>query len=222
MFSSSGSTASIIIDISLLFIVLLTAVLCWRKGFVGSVFSFFRLIICVLGSFLLAAPLASFLSEHTAINASISEHMQIMLTSALVGGKFFTLIPIQLRDAYKEYTEDIASKLSASLGETLLMVFSFITIMIVLLIITKLLSHAMSGKKKDTPIALVNGFLGFLFGLLKGTLYVCVIMLLFTTAISFMDPDTSAPIVTVVRESHIASFFYDSNPLMMFLNSIRS
>ncbi len=212
--------SSIIFDIFILFIIILSAILGWRSGLVASVFNLIGFLFCMVASVLLTSPAKSWLLENTTFADKIKSHISDTITSNSVGESFFEIMPNHLRGVFEEYTQIAADKLATSLGETILTVFTFVSIFLILNITLNVIVFIISHKKDKDAIHFFNGIGGFAFGAIRGVFIVSIFMLIVTTAISFMHPESAAPAVDAIRGSVLAELIYDENPLIVILDAL--
>ena len=215
---TSETTARICFDIIIFCIFGLSCVLGWKKGLAAVVFSTLRWLICMVVAVIGAYPVRDFLIQNTKMYISIHSHLETTMASPLTGSSFFDALPIQIKNSFTDFTTDTAKRLADVATDTILLVFSFFLILITLLVITKLLLMVLENKDKDSVIGFINGFLGFVFGAVKGALIVCAIMLALFPILSMVDPEAATPVVAGIRQSMIMGLLYDHNPISLFFD----
>ena len=215
MASSSESVARIFVDVLIIGTVGLSAVLGWRKGFAAVLFSCFRWLICIAASIIGAFPLKAYLVEKSSIDLVISTKLKAALLSPVSGFQFFSSAPEQMQHAVNGYEQSLAGTIANTLTERMLSVICFLAIFLLLIVVTKLILLALSRKEKKGPIGIINGFLGFLFGALRGAFIVCIVLLAIFPLCSFSNPEGATPIVEGIRASQLASLLYDHNPILI-------
>ena len=217
MSSNPEIIAKICVNVLLIAIVAISTIHGWKKGFASVILSCLRWFICVVGAFFAAFPVRDYLNKNTSIDDSILSHIKSTLNSSVTGSSFFAALPDQLKGTFSTYQQSASNSLSTSMADTMMMVLAFLLSLIVLVILTKLLQIGVNAlsKDKDNVIGIFNAMMGGLFGLLRGALIVGIIMLALFPLLSFTDPRAISPIVNGIRQSEIASIFYDHNPLLM-------
>lgn len=205
--------SKICVNVAIIALLGISAITGWRKGFAAIIFSCFRWLICIVASVFLSYPLKDLIIEKTDLQEALMSHVKTTLTSSITGSSFFSALPQQLRGTFESYNATV--KMATSMTDTLLSVIAFLLVFIVLIIVTKLFEMALSHKKKDDPVGVMNGLLGGAMGLLRGVFIVSIIMLALFPLLSFADPRAASPIVNGIRQSEIAALFYDHNPITM-------
>ena len=217
MNNASVQIVSMCFDIGAIFIVLTAALLGWRKGLARAVFGLLRWFICICVSLFGARPAAEFISAKTGLDESITERLRSAMTQGITESSWFRSLPIQISRIFGNAAQDMAS----SVAGTIIVVASFFTIFITLCIITAIIAKSLDREDKDGPIDFLNGFLGGVLGGIKGILIVSLIMLVFFPIMSFSDPNAAGSFMKGLRESYIASFMYDHNPVTMLIEAIK-
>lgn len=216
----AGSTASIMVDVAIVFTIFISLALGWSKGFLASVFSFVRWIVCIIASVFLANPAKNWLCQHTGLDESITSHLTSSIASALENNTLFSFVPEHFRLGITDATQETANRIMGSVVDTIILTVSFAIILGILLILTKLLIMVLESKDKDDAIGFINGLCGSVFGFLRGLLIVSLIMLILFPLLSFFDSDSTSPLLTAINESLIGSILYNQNPLTIILDAI--
>ena len=203
------------VDYLIIAILLIFGVFGWRKGGAGVLLSCFKWIICIGAAIIGSYPLKGYLIQNSSIDTAISDKLKQILLAPGKGLNFFNSAPEQMQNSVAGYQQSMAGKISLTLSDRILSVLSFLAIFLVLLIVLSLIALAISYKKKKGPIGFINGFFGFVFGLLKGAFVVCVLLVAIFPLLTFGNPEASTPIIEGIRQSQIASLLYDHNPILI-------
>lgn len=212
---TSETTARICFDIIIICIFGISCVFGWKKGLAAVIFSTFRWIVCMVVAVVGAYPVRDFLIANTKMYTNIHSHLETTMSSPLLGSSLFEALPEQMKNSFTEYTSDAAKRIADIATDTFLLVASFFIILITLLVITKLLIMVLENKDKDNVIGFINGFLGFVFGAVRGVIIVCALMLALFPLLSMVDPEAATPVVSGIRQSMLMSLLYDHNPIGM-------
>ncbi|MBQ1390271.1 MAG: CvpA family protein [Firmicutes bacterium] len=218
-FLSNGLTASAVFDIGIIFVILVNAAMGWSKGFVASVLNFVRWIACFAVALFAAAPVRNWLMDHTGIGASIQAHVADAVEKVFGTNNYIALLPEQIRHSIAGSATNTAEEIAAALVNLMSIIIAFLVILFVLLLITKLLIKLLENKDDDSVVGFINGFFGAIFGGIKGLLVVSLIMLLVFPYLNYIAPGSTSTIVTGIRESMLAQFLYDHNPISMILDA---
>ncbi len=212
--------ASTYIDIAILFVIVLSAVLGWRKGIFATLFSFLRWLICIVAAVLLASPLCNLFYAKTKIPDSLSIRIENSIAFAVSSTKLQNVLPKIFSSMAKDASIQTAEAIGDKLARVLMLIFCFFIVLIIAAIVTKIILKILEhfGKhKKDNPLGFTNGLLGGVFGLFRGIMIVSVIMLLLIPFVTSIDPDAAKSVVSAVRKSYLGGYFYDKNPITLLL-----
>lgn len=216
----SGNIGSLVVDVIIVFTIMISLALGWSKGFLASVFSFVRWIICIIASLFLANPAKDWLCQHTGLDTSITTRLTNAIASALENNTLFSFVPEHFRLGITEATQETAARILGPVVDTIILTVSFSIILAILLILTKLLVMVLESKDKDDAIGFFNGLFGSVFGFLRGLLIVSLIMLILFPIFSFFDPDSTSSLLDAINQSLIGSILYNQNPLTIILDAI--
>lgn len=215
MNSNPETIAKISVNVAIVALLAISAITGWRKGFGAVIFSCFRWLICIAGAFFASYPLKDFLIDKTDLQTALMAHVKTTLGSSNSGSSFFSAIPQQVRGVFESYSA--SSKMASTMADTLMSIIAFLLAFIILIVVTKLFEFALSRKKKDDAIGIINGLLGGAFGLIRGVFVVGLILLALFPVLTFADPEAASPIVNGIRQSEVAALLYDHNPITMLL-----
>lgn len=213
MNTSPEFIARICVDVLILALLFISGIAGWRKGIAAVIFSCFRWLICIVVALVGTGPAKALLIEKTSLDETIISNVKSTLTSNVLGSSFISVLPEQVHNS--PGIQDIAGKAVSNISDLIMSVIAFLIVFLGIIIITKLISIALESRNKDTPIGFINGFFGFCFGVLRGVFIVGIIMLALLPLIGFIDPRAATPIVSGIRQSQLASLFYDHNPITM-------
>ena len=114
----------------------------------------------------------------------------------------------------------MSHELAASVTSILLTIISFLTIVIGIKVVCFLLSHLLSKKHNDGIVGFFDGFMGFIFGAVRGLLLVFLFFTILVPLLSLVLPDFSAAILTSMDQSRLAHYLYEENILLILVRDL--
>lgn len=184
-----------IIDIIIILIIGLSALRGWNRGFILSLFSFFKIFIAIIIARAIYPYLVEFLNEYTGFYPYIKEYIYPKINSFMNNEAIFSA--------------DIITNLIISL---FIMIFLYFIINIVLSVFIRIVD----GFFKLPVLKSFNKFIGFLFGAIKGILIVFIIYALLTPVIVL---NTDSFISVKTHQSILGNLFYNPDVIINYLQS---
>ena len=216
-------TISLICDITIAAVILISAFVGKSKGFFKTVMSFLRWFICTVAPFLLVTPLRTFLIENTNMDDSMASHIQVNLNKSADGLSLLrNLTPPDQKviEQIDNIEEGMSMKIATSLSYVIMSILAFFILIIFFRLLTGLLFHMIPESSSKTTLGKVDRFNGFLFGAMRGFIFVCLIMLILLPVFSLLGPDSASPILHGIRKSLLGNQLYFNNPFLKLLNML--
>jgi len=224
---------SMALDICLGIIFLLSVVAGYRKGFTESFLHTIGWILALILGFVWTPTVVSFLKHSTGIEETLrtvlTERFSGLLPSAAGEGSLSTssapLISSEgilkgIPDILSDYFSDASSVIGTTMIENLIsIILSIIALLLIILFIKFLffiIISLFSKKKRKGIIGFSDGALGFLFGGIRGALFICILLALFLPLTNFTNGDF---LLNQLESSTYAIKIYDNNPIF-FLTQI--
>ncbi|MGN1125953.1 MAG: CvpA family protein [Ruminococcus sp.] len=240
---------SLALDLGVIIIVLLTIVVCFKRGFAKTVLGLLSNIISVVGAFILGTSLSDLIysglikdniidSLSSSINSNLSTTSSTAneQTSALpdyiqsilsLFGYSTDTVNQNIDTMVETQSNNIASAVESAIGPVITAIISFFLVIILFFIfrfITARLSKLIAGVMEVPVLHTVNRLLGGLVGILDG-----LVIVYFLTAIVIIV----VPVVTggaisyfdfgvMAEKTVLFRLFYDHNIVTGILNSIPS
>jgi uncharacterized membrane protein required for colicin V production len=206
VFAGNSGLFSALIDIAIFFVIIMSAIMAARRGVLYSILNLFKSIICIVIAAWSAKPLANLVSDTTMVGEKLSNAL-----SKTVYDEIPEILPKSLR----QWTSaEIAGKADEWTKILLIVIMFFISLITVSILVRIILSFFDGAKHKH--VGLLNGFLGFLFGILRGIIIISLIMLVISISAPFAKPDESS-LIYFIRMSIIGRVFYEHNPILYML-----
>ncbi len=218
-------------DAAVLLIVLICIFVGKKRGLVISLFTAFSWLIAIVLAFCLRAPVAAGLRA-TGLEDTISSKVYEQLEekaaaggeSLISGSDLAETLPLpgfvnsfledQLTNFHQQQAfQRVAGEISDSIASLLLNVLSFLILLVVVFVAMMVVKAALKVVRRLPVVKQADALGGVLFGAVQGVLLVCFAALLLSL---FSASDSLGTVLKGVRESYIASFFYEKN----FLGSI--
>jgi uncharacterized membrane protein required for colicin V production len=216
---------TIIIDIIVVALILLSTFLGYKKGLIGVAFKIVSFIIAIVISLLLYKPVSSIIIEKTDWDDNIESaiYEKIAGTNVEQGEKIeeedtdlpgilVNYINDSVENTVKEAKVNIAQTVSKDLSKNVIQIITMIVIFIVariVLIFAKVLLEAIA----ELPIVKqFNEVGGILYGLLRGLFIIFVLLALASVLLPIFN---QTAILTYIDQSIITKFLYNNNIILM-------
>ncbi|MGN0460660.1 MAG: CvpA family protein [Ruminococcus sp.] len=240
---------SLALDLGVIIIVLLTVIVCFKRGFAKTVLGLLSNIISVVGAFILGTSLSDLIysglikdniidSLSSSINSNLSTTTSTVeeQTSALpdyiqsilsLFGYSTDTVNRNIDTMVETQSNNIASAVESAIGPVITAIISFFLVIILFFIlrfITARLSKLIAGVMEVPVLHTVNRILGGLVGILDGL----VIVYFLTAIVIIVVPVLTGGAVSyfdfgvMAEETVLFRLFYDHNIVTGILNSIPS
>ena len=227
---------SLILDAVVIIVILVCAVLAWRKGFIRAVLGFLPMLSALMGTkylspyisrFLRGTPIFSTLAdsirESMGLDKLIGESVMQTQTEIIEGMR----LPAFLKEALLENNNPVIYQLldvdrlqdyiAGFLANTCINVLSVVFAFILIYIIVAVILQALNLFSELPVLNFVNHFSGFLVGALKGLLFVWIGCILLTF---FQCSAKLEGVFTALETTYVADFLYENNMLLYLILTI--
>ena len=175
-------------------------------------------------SFVLSPLFKNFLIDNThwdeAIYLRVNEKTQEIFTPSQVESG----LPDIIQESFAEFSQTVvgtaADSLATSLSMLWMSVLSFLILAGLCNVAFKVILATGSKKKRRNIIGTVDGFVGLLFGFVKGIIYVFILLALLFPVATMANPDTYTLLMDSLYASNIALELYDNNLLMVMIEGL--
>lgn len=197
-----------------------------KKGFFKGLVGFIGVIVAVVGAYLLAGPVANFLEAQFGWNTSLQGWFEENFLAAggltdyvlkegdnfasIVGAIDIGIPPMILNFVFTNLVKiegdfvgmTVAAVLAEKVSGVVMTALCGFVLFIVIAVILSLFSTVLSAIFNSLPLlGFVNGFLGFVLGLVKGVLFVCVVLF-------FMNMIPVDFIHNAIENSYVVKYVY--------------
>ena len=213
-----------LLDILVGAIVIITMVRGYRHGFLENALNTFGWLIGLVVSFVVSPLFKNFLIDNTqwdeAIYLRVSEKTQEMFSPTQVEAG----LPDIIQESFAEFTQTVmgnaADSLATSLSMLWMSVLSFVILTVICNLAFKMILATGSKKKSRNIIGTVDGFVGLMFGFVKGIIYVFIVLALLFPVATMAKPETYTILMDSLYASNIALELYDNNLLMLVIEGL--
>ena len=116
-------------------------------------------------------------------------------------------------------TADYAAKETAqNITGFILMVLAFLAIILSIKLVLFLITHLLSKKYNDGPLAFIDSAGGMILGVILGVFYVLVILAVLVLVLHWLPQNTQDVIMDYLNRSYFTGIIYDNNPLLTLLH----
>ena len=222
------------LDICLGIIFLLSVVAGYRKGFTESFLHTVGWILALILGFVWTPTVVSFLRHNTGLEETLrtvlTERLSGLLPSATDTGALSTSssgpmlssegILKGIPDILSDYFSDASSVIGTNMIENLISIILSIVALLLIILLIKLVFFVIislfSKKKRKGIIGFSDGALGFLFGGIRGALFICILLALI---LPLTNVTNSEFLLQQLESSTYAIQIYNNNPIF-FLTQI--
>lgn len=203
------------VDIAICVIVFVSAVCYAHIGFARTVISALQWVLCLVCGFMFSDDIKEFLYKigiGSGMEKSIAEAIAEKADDSLVS------IPALFRE-WAGNTADYAAKETAqNITGFILMVLAFLAIIFAIKIVLFLITHLLSKKYNDGPLAFIDSTGGMILGVALGVFYVLIAMAVLVLVLHWLPESTQDVIMDYLGKSYFSGIIYDNNPLLTLLH----
>jgi|GEM_PF-813254 len=183
-----------------------------RKGFAKSVLGLFSFVISIALAFCLYQPVSGFV-KNSAYGQKIYEATREKLAGQ-VEIKLPGVLPGAVAQTVNEAAGNTLDSVSRTFSDMIINVLSFVLLIILIKILLFLLSKAVDLVAKLPLLKQANSFLGLLFGILNGAIFVMIVLAFFS---STQNLPWGGWFVAELEKSALAKALYDKNFLLLYI-----
>jgi uncharacterized membrane protein required for colicin V production len=206
------------LDILILLIVILSMTFGYRRGFFGTVLRTFGWLLSIIAA-IVAYPYATeWLSEHTDIYNNIRSGLEERFSMHLSAktGELTEDIPDMLAKAADTLASTFAVSLAEGVAAVCFGVFVYLVLVFAIKLFASLLSFLFSKRSRRKGILSgIDGFLGLVFGAVRGVLVVFLLLALMLPVSLFISESANAAVSDALFSSMFAGELYNNNPLLL-------
>ncbi|MDR0357480.1 MAG: CvpA family protein, partial [Clostridiales Family XIII bacterium] len=165
------------IDIAILIIILIFALLGFRRGFAYTFFRTFGWIVAIVAAILLRGRFADFLAERTSLYDVFLAHTEkIFHTFAeKYATGFAESMPVLIGDAVEKAKDKIVSETAVRIADASFEIFAFIGLILLIKIALFILTLLLSKRHHEGFIGGIDGIGGFFIGAAQGVVVVLIL-----------------------------------------------
>lgn len=219
-----------VLDIVLLLILVISAYLGYKRGFIKTLASFIGKFIALTLAYLYYAPFQKLLTELTGMDGYVLKKVKLSLValgghaaeSSVAGSDIDALgkmpLPSALKEKMADYLKQSANSLGNSVAQTLSdFIMSLLAFFLLFLLIAIAISVIVKVLDLVAKLPVLNAFNrvgGVLFSLITTYILLTIAFLLVT---SFVSMDASSKLSTMIASSSLAKHFIAYNPILLGL-----
>ena len=207
----------IILDIIVCAILLFSCILGAKKGVAQTVVSFVQWFVCIIAGFLFCDKVKGFLIDYTTMDDSINQYILAHIETSAMDSSSYQAMPDLFSDWVSDAADTFIYGASAAMTSILMTVIAFLCIVFGIKLAAFGLVRLFSRKYHDGVVGFFDGFMGFLFGGVRGLIYIFLFFALLVPVLSLIWPGLSETIVSSMDDSRIAGFLYNNNVLLILV-----
>lgn len=210
-----------VLDIIILFLLVSTMVFGFRRGFMYTFSRTLGWIGAMLIAFFATPHVKTWLMENTSVYNRIFNVINTNLAAAgPESPASLDSLPQMAGDSFNALVTQAVQALATQLAGMCLTIVSFFLIFFIVKIIATLITGIFFKKKNSGFTGLLDGLLGMLAGGVKGLLLVFIFLALLFPAVNLISPISSNTVLQNLNDSIFAHTLYDSNFILVIIDSI--
>ena len=211
-----------IIDIVLILVIVLSAFIGYKKGFVKVIVKLGTFLIALVLAFLLQSSVAKFIGEDIGFKNTISTTVQNKLSDYAKSKEYDKKTDIkmlektidEINSAAEENKAEVIQKWANNIADFILKGLSFIIIFFTVAIVMGILSLILNTVIKLPVLDTLNGVLG----LGAAVILMAVRIMILLTIIYFVSPlEIIQPVINYINTSCITKLLYENNIIVNIL-----
>ena len=211
-----------IIDIVLILVIVLSAFIGYKKGFVKVIVKLGTFLIALVLAFLLQSSVAKFIGEDIGFKNTISTTVQNKLSDYAKSKEYDKKTDIkmlektidEINSAAEEKKAEVIQKWANNIADFILKGLSFIIIFFTVAIVMGILSLILNTVVKLPVLDTLNGALG----LGAAVILMAVRIMILLTIIYFVSPlEIIQPVINYINTSCITKLLYENNIIVNIL-----
>ncbi len=207
-------------DIIVILIFVLTIFLSMRKGFIGTVASFFKGIASVVAAYFLSGPLGRFIAGSSVGNTT-GLRINSFLQDKWQDSEVYQALPDLFRANADSASTGFIAETAVRINQTAWIVLSFIIILVAIRIILGIMvKAAKKSRDKESFTGTLDWFLGLVMGIILGLIAVFLLLALLFPMASLLAPGHAQDIMSWFDGSFFAQDLYDNNLLLLIFSSL--
>lgn len=211
----------LVLDIIVAFIMLVTMVFGFRRGFIYTFVHTLGWIGALVGSFFAVPYVKKFLIDKTGVQEWLSQHLLNNLNGSAQGAtRSMNSLPQLVSDGMSSAVESANEVLATNLTNLLITLLSFLLVFFAIKAVLFLITIGLSRKKNKGFTGFFDGLLGLIAGTLKGVILVFIFLALLLPVTNLISPTSTDFILSSLDASYFARTLYDSNFVVMIINDI--
>lgn len=203
------------VDIAICIIVFVSAVCYAHIGFARTVISAVQWVLCLVCGFMFSDDIKDFLYK-----IGIGPGMEKSIAAAIAKKADDSLnsVPGLFREWAGNTADYAAKETAANITGFILTVLAFLAIILSIKLVLFLITHLLSKKYNDGPLAFIDSAGGMILGVILGVFYVFVLMALLVLVLHWLPEGTQDLIMDYLDSSSFSGIIYDNNPLLTLLH----
>ena len=207
-------------DIIVILIFILTIFLSMRKGFIGTVASFFKGIASVVAAYFLSGPLGKFIAG-SPVGESTGLRINSYLQDKWQDSEVYQALPDLFRENADSASTGFIAETAVRINQIAWIILSFIIILVAIRIILGIMvKAAKKSRDKEGFTGTLDWFLGLVMGILLGLIAVFVFLALLFPVASLVAPGHAQDIMSWFDGSFFAQDLYYNNLLLLIFSNL--
>lgn len=214
--------SGIIMDIVVCAIILLSIIWGAKKGAVLTVISFMQWFVCIIFGFIFCDKAKAFFIDYTTMDDWLNQYILQHIKTTIEDSSPYQAMPDLFSDWVNDTSDSFIYGTSATIVSTLMTIIAFLCVVFGIKIVCFGLARLFSRKYHEGVVGFFDGFMGFLFGAIRGILYVFLVFAVLVPILGLIFPGLSEAVIDSMDDSYIAGFLYNNNVLLVLVRDFFS
>lgn len=208
------------LDILVILIIAAAGILGYRKGFVHTLIHTVGWVGAVVLAYLLIPRGTVYAQNNTGLYEWIYNAVEKKLDVSLNAIDVMTKsLPDGISASVDEYSTDIVGGLTEQVTQIFGTILVFVGLFVIIKVLLWIILHLFSKDYNDGVTNFADGLFGLLFGFARGFILVLVILAAMLPLVNVMSTGLTEVITNQLAHSHVASYLYNENILLLLLQS---
>ena len=205
------------VDIAVCVVVFISAVCYAHIGFVRTVISLIQWVACLACGLFFADDIKNFIYE-IGIGKNIEKSIAAGLAEKAEESQILKTVPSLFKDWAGSAADYAANETAASITGIIITVFAFLMLILAVKLVLFAITHLLSKKYHDGPLAFIDSTGGMIIGVVLGVFYVFVAMALLVLIMNWLPEGAADTVRSYLDSSYFSGILYDNNPLLTMVH----
>lgn len=207
-----------VLDICIIILLIVFAVRGYKKGLLFTLVHTLGWIIALVVAFIGTSYAPVYIKKYTSFYPWFKQsYLNRFSDSANSLTSSYESLPKNIYGQLHDSTNTAINATADKFASFSIIILSFVLLFIATKVVVWIISNLLRKKYKKGARGFFDGFMGMIFGLVKGGIFVFLLLMLLVPAINLAQPVLTTAVTDQVQTSYFAQILYDNNFLLHFL-----